>query len=409
MNLFRKGLRSSILAAGLAFLSAHAILPDRPTSAWPWVGKIGLFSGSPNTTAVAIGDHWILTAGHVTFGMGDADAQFVLDSGPMYRSIRVFHHQTDDISLVQIAETMPGWYDPYWLTNQTGQTMEMVGYGVTGTLNGTTWSYSGTYGTKRRGQNRVAFTQVLNFGGSPPINGDFIICDFDGNGIDTFGEGGPLAEEATLAGGDSGGPSFIQDAGVWKVTGIHSWVGNVTGGPQPPQYGSLFGDIRVSTYRTWLEGFIPAEVLPTSFMLNRGILLSGSLPDLSRSDNSRMNLRPGVVLSSTEAPIQLVLNGTSPVLATTEFRYALEANANQANIRQTIDCFNYQTNAFEQVDTRIATTTDSVAEVIITTNPSRFISASGAVQTKLSYKAAGPILSYPWLVGIDRAVWNIKR
>src|SRR5438477_2939603 len=141
--------------------------------------------------------------------MGDTDAQFVLDSGLMYRSIRIFHHPTDDVSLVQVAETMPGWYDPYWLTNQTGQTMEMVGYGVTGTLSGTTWSYSGSYGTKRRGQNHVAFTQVLNFGGSPPINGDFIICDFDGNGIDTFGDGGPLAEEATLAGGDSGGPSFI--------------------------------------------------------------------------------------------------------------------------------------------------------------------------------------------------------
>lgn len=341
--------------------------------------------------------------------MGPTDALFTLDSGQSFRSVAIYQNPNDDISLVQVAETMPGWYDIYWNTNQVGQQIEMVGYGLTGTLNGTTWSYSGSYGTKRRGRNVVTFTQYANFGGTPQISGDWMICDFDGNGIDLFGDGGPVTDEATLAGGDSGGASMMMDAGVWKLAGVHSWVGSA-GGPEPPQWGSIFGDIRVSSYRTWYDGIVPAEVVPASFSLTRGILLSGTLSNLTRSDDMRMNLRPGIVLSSAEAPIQLVLNGTSPVLTTTELHFPVEANANQANIRQTIELFNYQTSSYEQMDSRIAATTDSLVDVIVSTNPSRFINSStGALRARISYKAAGPVLNYPWLVGIDRAVWNIKR
>ncbi|MBA3725753.1 MAG: trypsin-like serine protease [Armatimonadetes bacterium] len=388
---------------GLAMVAA-AIVPGVETTGWPWVGKIGPLSGY-NTGAVAVGDHWLLTARHVT--SGNEQMRFQLDSGLTYDSIAIYEHPTDDISLVQVTQTFPGWYDIYWSTDQLGKTMEMVGYGVTGTWNGSSWTYSGSYGTKRRGRNRVSLVQYINLG---TLAGDWLICDFDGNGVDSFGDGGPLTDEATLGGLDSGAPSFIEQGGVWKVAGIHSWVGSETGGPQPPQYGSLFGDIRVGTYRAWFDTIVPAEVLPTAMNLFRGQIISGQLSDLYRSDDSRLVLRPGAVFSSAESPIQLILDGTSPVSSTAELRFAMESSATSATISRKIELFNFQSSAYQTFSTTPATTGDSVTEVIVTSNPSRFIHPlNRTVRARISARATSAQFAYPWLFRLDRAVWNIRR
>lgn len=406
MHYIYKKLAASLLIAA-ASVCGLAIVPGQETTDFPWTGKIGPLTGF-NTGATCVGDHWLITAGHVVFGQ--TQMRFRLDDGRTYDSIAIFHHPTDDIALVEVAETFPGWYDIYWSTNQIGKTLEMVGYGVTGTFDGTRWQYSGEYGTKRRGRNRVATTQMVQFMGDPPINGDFMICDFDGGGIDQLGEGGPLENEATLGGLDSGSPSFILDGGVLKVAGVHSWVGSVTGGPQPPQYGSVFGDVRLSTYRSWYDSIVPAEVLPATMSLFRGSIVSGNLASLFRSEDNRLVLRPGAVFSSSERPIQLILEGVSPVTSTTELRFAFEGSATAATIEKRIELFNFSTGQYQVFNTSNSTTTDSVTEIIVTANPSQYIQAgTGAVRARISGRALTPQFQYPWLFRIDRAVWNIKR
>ncbi len=100
---------------------------------------------------------------------------------------------------------------------------------------------------------------------------------------------------------------------------------------------------------------------------------------------------------------------TAPAGTVSELRFTLEANANQANIGQKIALYNYVTNSYEELDSRTATTSDSVVAVIVTSNPARFIEPNTrAMNTKVSYKATGPVLSYPWLARIDQAIWRIS-
>jgi hypothetical protein len=279
--------------------AAQAIIPGITTAAYPFVGKLG--GGSFNTTGVAIGDHWILTARHTVFGFSQDGAHFALDSGETYQSIAIFEHPTDDIALVKVAETLPGWYDIYWNTNQPGLTGDMVGYGS---------SSAGGYGTKKRGANRVSFTQFAVL--APDLQGDFMIYDYDGPGVDWFGDGGAVTDESTFGGGDSGGPTFLSDGGIQKVAGVHSWVGSA-GGPQYPNFGSILGDVRVSSYRTWYDGIVPAEVLAAATFAP-GAVISGSPSNLTRSDNSYYTGRPGVTLTSALDPLKLNCTGTSPVM-----------------------------------------------------------------------------------------------
>lgn len=403
----RAFVRFVIAFTAVTFVSAaQAIVPGIDTNQWTFAGKIGDLNDF-GTSGVAVGDHWILTARHAVGGMPDDGARFMMENGMTFRSIAIYRHATDDIALVRVAETLPGWYDIYWNSDQVGKTTEVVGYGVRGMMVNGDWEFDySSYGTQRRGANKVTFTQFLDEGG---IRGDFIVSDFDGNGIDIFGDGGPVTGESTVGPGDSGGPTFIQENSIWKVAGLHIWIGSA-GGPEPPHYGSIYGDIRLSSYRTWYDTIVPAEVLPATMNLLRGLVISGNLQSLYRSDNNSLTLRPGIVFSTNESPIQMVLEGTSPVATTPELRFAVESRANQANLRQTVELFNFNTNMYEVLASANLPTVDTVVEIVVNSSPSRFIDpATRTVRAKLSYRAVGPVFSYPWLISIDRAVWNIAR
>ena len=144
-----------------------------------------------------------------------------------------------------------------------------------------------------------------------------------------------------------------------------------------------------------------------SFSLARGIVISGGLPQLLNSDNMYLVMRPGVVLSSTEEPIQLILNGTASDATATSMKFRVEASVNQANLSQRIYLFNYTANAWVQLDSRAATLTDSVVQVTAPT-PQQFLeTGTNHVKARVSYKAIGPILSYPWQARVDQVYWNI--
>ena len=140
----------------------------------------------------------------------------------------------------------------------------------------------------------------------------------------------------------------------------------------------------------------------------RGSVVSGTLASLFNSDDNRLVMRPGIVFSTSEAPLQMQVDATAQSTTASTFRFKVESAANQGNIRQTISLFNFNTNSYEQLDTRIATTNDTVVEIVVTTNASRFVNpATGAVRSLIAWKAAGPVFSYPWLVSVDQVRWQI--
>ena len=106
--------------------------------------------------------------------------------------------------------------------------------------------------------------------------------------------------------------------------------------------------------------------------------------------------------------MQLVVVGTAPTETPTELRIRVEAHASINNIGQWIELWNYDTNSWEQVDYMVATTVDSIVEVSITVDPGRFVEAgTNEMKAKASYKEAGIVLTFPWLISFDQTVWII--
>lgn len=150
------------------------------------------------------------------------------------------------------------------------------------------------------------------------------------------------------------------------------------------------------------------SVLPQSFSMFRGVLVSGVIQDLFASDNSAVVARAGLVLSSAEPPVQMVIEGVSPSLAPLELGFLVEARVSTPGLSQTIELFNFVSGQWELVNTRTATTTDSIAHAHVTNNPARFIrQGDGAVRAKVSYKTVGLTLHYPWSASIDRSHWTL--
>lgn len=165
---------------------------------------------------------------------------------------------------------------------------------------------------------------------------------------------------------------------------------------------------RCSWFR-WTISMPGILVPPASFSMVRGNVVSGGLPELLTSNDQYLVTRPGIVFSTSEAPIQIQVDGTSALTNANGLTFHIESNVNQGNINQTVELLNQQTNTYEQVDTRAATTSDNAIDITITTNPGRFVNTTtGAVRAKISYKAVGPIFSYPWLARIDHIFWRVS-
>ena len=241
-------------------------------SGWDWVGSWAGFQGTP------IGPHHFLTARHVGGNVGDV---FVL-SGVNYTTTGFFDDTVSDLRICEVNGTFPSWAPLYRASAEVGASFVVFGRGLTRgaevvdetthTLRG--WQWGSGDGRLRWGQNTVG--SVVNAGS---YWGTLLRATFDASGG---------INEAHLAIGDSSGPIFINDGGVWKLAGIAAAVdgpfnttnagagfnaaifdvrglyaggtGNwslVTGSSPVP---SAFYATRISIRTSWMDGIVPPAV-----------------------------------------------------------------------------------------------------------------------------------------------------
>ena len=150
-------------------------------------------------------------------------------------------------------------------------------------------------------------------------------------------------------------------------------------------------------------------VRPTAFLLVRGSVVSGGLSDLIFQDDLRLVLRPGVVISSVEAPIHLETRTNTSMNNPSTIHFRIEASANVANIGYTIEFFNYVSNSYEQVLAGASNQQDESVDANVTSNATRFISpANGEMKARTKWKSTGPVLSYPWNARVDFIGWYLS-
>jgi len=146
-------------------------------------------------------------------------------------------------------------------------------------------------------------------------------------------------------------------------------------------------------------------IAANAYSVAPGSLVSGSISDLATSNDIRMNFRPGPVLVSSQRPLQIVLEGTLSNPTASQLQFVLESSASVANINQQIEIFNFSLNQYDAVsDSRTLQTADQTVQVDILT-PNQHIGAGNKVRVRVSAKANGAVLIYPWLTRLDRAIW----
>jgi len=198
---------------------------------------------------------------------------------PGYVGAGVLGDYENDLAVVKLQSAAPAdatSYSLYANTNDIGREIRLVGEGASGTgTTGATIPPSTDSRNRRMGLND--YDEYPTVG---PATGDLthIKWDFDDgtqahNAI--FGSStGRGTDEATIAGGDSGGPSF--DVATGTIIGVHSYVScfvsatNSNSCSSPPGYqatlngpagyfGELGADTRLSLYSSFLTPFTTAD------------------------------------------------------------------------------------------------------------------------------------------------------
>ncbi|NMM25907.1 MAG: trypsin-like serine protease [Glaciimonas sp.] len=186
----------------------------------------------------------------------------------------------NDLALVWLSGSAPvtaNRYSLYRSSDEIGQTLTMVGYGLPGTGDsGTLNSYSGSPIRLKASNQFDADAATLRSAlgsamGWTPIAGTQLVADFDNGsaGRDALGrligrvDTGLGQNEGMIAPGDSGGPAFIKG----QVAGIASYIASLSRGNVHPDIdgvvNSSFGEIgawqRVSHYRQWIDQSLRAQ------------------------------------------------------------------------------------------------------------------------------------------------------
>lgn len=156
----------------------------------------------------------------------------------------------NDLTVLELDRDVPASIPIYALSGaplQPAQEITLVGYGGTGAT------------VKRRGTNVVEFLDPAPGPGSTP---DVFAYDYDTDS----------ANQATVVGGDSGSPVFVQDGGIWKLAAIStfSWTN-----PEVPVTGPARGGggMILSAYAPWIQQATAVPEPTTGALFAAGMLL----------------------------------------------------------------------------------------------------------------------------------------
>ena len=247
-------------------------------------GVVRISSGSHYGTGVLLYDgRAVLTAAHL-FASASASASIHFETSagsqtvassrislsPVYDSAQ----GNNDLALVWLSSAAPATAERYQLyrsSDEVGQTLTMVGYGLPGTgAAGALTSYSGSPVRLKADNQFDADAGTLKGAlgavmGWSPTAGTQLFADFD-NGTtnqDALGQlinrpGTGLGQsEGLVASGDSGGPAFVNG----RIAGIASYTAALSSGAINPDIDSAvnssFGELaawqRVSHYQQWID------------------------------------------------------------------------------------------------------------------------------------------------------------
>jgi hypothetical protein len=147
---------------------------------------------------------------------------------------------------------------------------------------------------------------------------------------------------------------------------------------------------------------------PNDFNVAPGLITGGNLASLQESDDVRLTMRPGIVFSTSQPPISLYVETTSPFLNPASFEFKVESQGTSGNIQQSI-AIEKDDGSFEVFDTRNMTTSDGAVTIAVATNVADYVRGDGTMRARINFRAVGPIFAYPWESRVDQTQFSIQR
>lgn len=150
--------------------------------------------------------------------------------------------------------------------------------------------------------------------------------------------------------------------------------------------------------------------VPSSGQIIRGDVASGNTGgSLFYSDDSRLVIRPGIVLSPSQSPIVFELTGTSAYATPSQFNLVVESSASSSSIQQVVEAWDYIDDRFEVVDTRNLTTVDQKLTITPPAPFANYIQAgTRQMRMRVSFRAVAPVLALPWQARVDMVHWTSR-
>ena len=144
---------------------------------------------------------------------------------------------------------------------------------------------------------------------------------------------------------------------------------------------------------------------PSSYTVQAGEYFSGSLSDLTASDNQYLVFKDKPLLASDELyDIRVEFSGTTNVVNPTEICVYHEGKSNPSFIQE-IEVYDWITSSWVRVDSRRTTFGDSQLVLVLKDDPGRFLSA-GLFKARFSYHAPASD-ELAWRVSFDVLSWTV--
>ena len=166
-------------------------------------------------------------------------------------------------------------------------------------------------------------------------------------------------------------------------------------------FGGFFGSIfrKEPTVQT---------IQPTAFRFERGRPNGGVLSDLFNSDDLRVSGLPALFYSAVTDPIELVVEGVSPLANPSSLEIQVECAVSPGMTTQRVQLWNFATSAWETIYTGNSTTTDSVVTASASGALARFVEpGTKQVRAKVRWRP-GLFAVANWSARVDQLIWRVR-
>lgn len=169
----------------------------------------------------------------------------------------------------------------------------------------------------------------------------------------------------------------------------------------------------IQRYRMTLNlGPLTEAYAPQSVTVNTGVLTGGNVGSLANVDADRYIVREAPPLALGLPSVRWTATGfgrANATLSSVTVRVVGSVTAvPAAAVSVRLLLFNWTTSAFELVDARASTGADQTYDVVISSNPGRFInSTTGELRARLECYDPGTLFSFGWASRTDQLRWTI--